>query len=147
LYLNPIFKFDGYWALSDALGVTNLSREPGRIFRHIFDQQTQDSVKPLPWSVWMMGILAIYTVVSFSITVYFLWLVFPILWRELLGYPSLIATVINELKIPPHLLTLEEIKSFLISTLIVGILLLMFWRLLQFIAVAITRLWQRIVKK
>jgi putative peptide zinc metalloprotease protein len=147
LYLNPIFKFDGYWALSDALRVTNLSREPGRILRHIFYQQNQDSAKPLPWSVLMMGILAIYTVVSFSITAYFLWLVFPILWQELLGYPSLIATVINKFQSPSHLLTLGEIQSFLISTLMVGIVLLMFWRLLKFIVSAITGLWQRLVKK
>lgn len=140
LYLNPVFKFDGYWALSDALGVTNLSREPGRIFRHIFSQINNPSNKRLPWSPLMMSFLAIYTVTSFSIIGYFIWLVFPILWRQLLGYPLVITTFIEKLFTSPNQLGFEQITSFLTSTLMVGILLLIGWKFIQFLLTAMRRL-------
>ncbi len=143
LDLNPVLKFDGYWALSDALGVTNLSRERARIFRHIFSQSNDYSAKGLPWSPLMMSILAVYTVASFSIIGYFLWIIFPILWQELLGYPSLIATLVQQLLNSHKPLGFEQITSFLISTLTVGILLLMCWRLIQFLFAAIMQLVKR----
>ncbi|HWT06493.1 MAG TPA: hypothetical protein VN224_12100, partial [Xanthomonadales bacterium] len=31
--LNPFMKFDGYWVLTDALGVTNLAKERGKVLR------------------------------------------------------------------------------------------------------------------
>jgi putative peptide zinc metalloprotease protein len=141
LYLNPVFKFDGYWALSDALGVTNLSREPERIFRHIF---SKPSNKRLPWSPLMMSVLALYTVASFSIIGYFILAIFPVLWQQLLGYPSLITTFVQGLLSSPQKAGFEEIASFLISTLMVGILLLMCWRVIQFLLAAIKRLMKRV---
>lgn len=140
LYLNPVFKFDGYWALSDALGVTNLSREPARIFRYIFNQINNPSNKRLPWSPLIMSFLAIYTVTSFSIIGYFIWVVFPILWRQLLGYPLVITIFIEKLFTSPNQLGFEQITSFMTSTLMVGILLLMGWKLIQFLLTAIKRL-------
>jgi putative peptide zinc metalloprotease protein len=142
LYLNPVLKFDGYWALSDALGVTNLSREPGRILRHIYIDSAS-SARRLPWSPLMMSVLAVYTVVSCGIMGYFIVTVVPVLWRELLGYPSLIVDLANQLINSPHALGFEQITSFLLSTLMVGILLLMFWRIIQFMFAAIRQLVKR----
>jgi putative peptide zinc metalloprotease protein len=146
LYLNPVFKFDGYWALSDALGVTNLSRQPGRIFRHIFTQSSNSnnaSARRLPWSPLMMSVLAVYTVVSFSIIGYFFLTVLPILWREFLGYPALIAAFFNQVMTSPQAVSFEQITSFLFSTLMVGILLLIFGRIIQFLFAALRQLIKR----
>jgi putative peptide zinc metalloprotease protein len=148
LYLNPVFKFDGYWALSDALGVTNLSRQPGRIFRHIFTQSNQSNPsknqgKRLPWSPLMMSVLAVYTVASFSIMGYLILAVFPILWRELLRYPALVADLFHQLVSSPHAVSFEQMTSFLFSTMMVGIVLLLFGRLVQFLLAAIGQLIKR----
>ena len=47
--LNPILKFDGYWMLADALGVTNLGRQPKRIILHFYKKLRRRPVEPLPW--------------------------------------------------------------------------------------------------
>lgn len=148
LYLNPVFKFDGYWALADALGVTNLSRQPGRIFRHIFTQsnqsnQSKNQGKRLPWSPLMMSVLAVYTVASFSIMGYLILAVVPVLWRELLGYPALVANLINQVITSPHAVSFEQMTSFLFSTMMVGIVLLLFGRIIQFLLAAIGQLIKR----
>ena len=50
--LLPIFKFDGYWLLTDLLGVTNLSRQVRRVASTPRPNATR-AVAPLPWPRWV----------------------------------------------------------------------------------------------
>jgi putative peptide zinc metalloprotease protein len=129
--LNPVFKFDGYWFLADALGVTNLAQQPLRISRYFFNKLRKRSVKPLPWPSTILAILSLYTVVSFGIWGYFLWFIFPLFWQEFIKYPELVESILSRLWQWPPILGLEELKSFASSTFLIAIFGLMAWRLLQ----------------
>ncbi len=58
--LNPVFKFDGYWFLADALGVTNLAAQPLRISHYFLNKFRKRPVKPLPWPPIILIILTLY---------------------------------------------------------------------------------------
>ena len=46
--LNPVMKFDGYWVIADALGVTNLAQQPQRIAGYLRDRLRRRVARPLP---------------------------------------------------------------------------------------------------
>jgi putative peptide zinc metalloprotease protein len=71
--LNPILKFDGYWVVADVLGVTNLSRQPARIVRHVLDRVRGLSTPPLPWSRFVTTVLMLYSVLGIGFWAWFLW--------------------------------------------------------------------------
>lgn len=71
--LNPVFKFDGYWIVSDALGVTNLAQQPWRIVRHAVAEWRGKLVAPLPWPASVLACLAVYTWLSICVWGYFVW--------------------------------------------------------------------------
>lgn len=60
LSLNPVFKFDAYWVLSDALVVNNLSQQPTRIFIHYFRRVLGRNSQTLPWPRHTTMVLTIY---------------------------------------------------------------------------------------
>ncbi len=80
--LNPILKFDGYWVVADALGVTNLARQPVRIVRHLVDLARGRSARALPWSPWVNAALMVYAAASFSFWAWFLWRLLPGVARQ-----------------------------------------------------------------
>jgi putative peptide zinc metalloprotease protein len=65
LSLNPVLKFDGYWVVADALGVTNLGLQPRRIARHALDRLRGRAGQPLPWPSFVTVVLGLYTAVTF----------------------------------------------------------------------------------
>lgn len=65
--LNPIMKFDGYWILADALGVTNLGKQPARIVRHAWRRLRGQSNEPLPWSPGLSLVLCGYSALSLAV--------------------------------------------------------------------------------
>lgn len=83
--LNPIFKFDGYWVLADSLGVSNLSRQPGRIFRYLLDTVRRRPVERLPWPSSVTGILFVYSCLTMFVWTYFVLRLFPMLKTEFVG--------------------------------------------------------------
>lgn len=126
--LNPIFKFDGYWVLADALGVTHLGRQPARIIRYLSDRLRGRSTEPLPWRGWVRAVLVVYTPLSFAVWAYFVWRLLPQLWERAVGYPAQILAVARDLLV----LTApagSRVESLLVSTFLLLISLLMIWRL------------------
>lgn len=132
--LNPVFKSDGYWVLADAMGVTNLGQQPLRILRHFLERLCHRTVQHLPWPKLVTVTLALYTLLSFGIWGYFLWAVLPMLWRQVLGYPSLAITLINNLLNSPQRLNMGHLQSFLNSTFMVLVALLMMVHLTRVLA-------------
>lgn len=143
--LNPIFKFDGYWMVADALGVTNLDQQRWRILRHFFERIIGRPVKPLPWPSKTVGTLAVFTVLSLSVWGYFMWRVFPVLWAQVAGYPSMIASLVSDLLNPPHLPDAQRLKALLPSTLIVVMAVLLLWKLVRRLTYSLTK-WPRAIK-
>jgi putative peptide zinc metalloprotease protein len=127
--LNPIFRFDGYWVIADALGVTNLGQQPRRIFRHFLARLRGQTTKPLPWPTPVKLILLPYTLISFAFWGFFIWRIVPFMWQQIATYPNLVVTLINDLLDPSKALHVERFQSLLMSTYMVIIGLLMVWRL------------------
>ncbi len=126
--LNPIFKFDGYWVLADALGVTHLGRQPARIVRYFLDRLRGESTEPLPWPGWVRTVLVVYTPLSFAVWAYFVWRLTPLLWERAVGYPAQFLAVARDLLVfaaPDG----SQVESLLASTFLLPIGVLMVWRL------------------
>jgi putative peptide zinc metalloprotease protein len=77
--LNPIFKFDGYWVLTDALGVPNLGQQVAHLRRYFWCRLRGRSVEPLPWSSRISLPLLLYSIVSSSVWVLFAFKLVPVL--------------------------------------------------------------------
>lgn len=88
--LNPILKFDGYWVLADALGVTNLAMQPARIARHYFAKFRGQATTALPWPPRIVVLLSIYSIVAFGFWFYYATRLVPFIWQQVLGYPLLL---------------------------------------------------------
>ena len=71
--LNPIFKFDGYWILADALGVANLSKQPGRVILSAIARLRGREAQPLPWPALTVSMLVLYTGVTIAVWSYFVY--------------------------------------------------------------------------
>jgi putative peptide zinc metalloprotease protein len=89
--LNPIFKFDGYWVVADALGVTNLSRQPKRVLGHWWKRLRGRPSAPLPWSGGVASTLAVYSVLTIAVWAVFLWRLGPRIVAIVAGLPPQIA--------------------------------------------------------
>jgi putative peptide zinc metalloprotease protein len=129
--LNPILKFDGYWVLADALGVTNLGKQPGRVLRYSLGRLRGQSIKPLPWPTHITILMAGYTVVSVGFWLYFTGRLIPFLWSAWLTYPVLLAGLLQQLLRAPRAISTEQIQSLATATFTIGIALLMTSRLAQ----------------
>jgi putative peptide zinc metalloprotease protein len=89
--LNPILKFDGYWVVADALGVTNLARQPARIARHLVSRLRGEDVKKLPWPPVVSVMLVVYSLAGIGFWTWFLWRLFPSIWLLTTRYVTTIA--------------------------------------------------------
>lgn len=114
--LNPIFKFDGYWVITDALGVTNLSRQPRRIFTWAWKRLRRQPVAPLPWPGWVSGVLAVYSVLTFAVWGWFLHRLRPLLLLRVLPYPAHLYAFVRRLGAGPAAVSGREWGDFLVST-------------------------------
>jgi putative peptide zinc metalloprotease protein len=126
--LNPIFKFDGYWVVADALGVVNLSQQPMRIVRYMWHRLHGQGVNPLPWSPVVISILAVYSLASFGIWGAFLCAVLPMLWQQVLIYPSTLLALVNSVLSQPATLTIEQVEGFVTETFFMVIAGFMVWQ-------------------
>ena len=89
--LNPIFKFDGYWVLADALGITHLQQQPWRLLRRPFDRLLGKPLQPLPFSAGIVAFLSGYTVISLTFWGFFLWSIGPLLIHRFAALPAELA--------------------------------------------------------
>ena len=60
--LNPIFKFDGYWTLTDLLDVGRLDLVPQTLGAHLWKRARRKPTSPLPWRGVSLFILSLYSI-------------------------------------------------------------------------------------
>lgn len=139
--LNPIFKFDGYWVLADALGVTNLGRQPARIGKHFLDRLRGRFVKPLPWPASVAQLLVLYSIASVLVWGYFVFRIFPILWTRLQRYPVHVEELWAQL-LDSGIPTWAAARSFLISSFLLFVSFLMLFQIAsRILQPLLKRLW------
>jgi putative peptide zinc metalloprotease protein len=88
--LNPVMKFDGYWVVSDALGVTNLGQVPLRLGAVLWARMRRRKAVALPWPWPIVVVLAIYSVVTTGFWLYFLHFLVTGLGALAITYPALV---------------------------------------------------------
>lgn len=77
--LNPVFKCDGYWLVADALGVANLSAQPRVLARAIVRRIRDSRAVELPWPPLVAAVLALYSVASIGVWLWFVSRLAPML--------------------------------------------------------------------
>ncbi|HEX3529313.1 MAG TPA: hypothetical protein VH988_19825 [Thermoanaerobaculia bacterium] len=127
--LNPIFKFDGYWVLADALGVANLSRQPLILLRHALARLRGRPAEALPWPGWVLAVLAVYAPAVFLTWAWFMAHLLPFLLEKTLGYPQVVLTLWESLSAPG--LAWRGISEFLGTTFILIFAWFGVWSLLR----------------
>lgn len=128
--LNPILKFDGYWVVADALGVTNLGRQRMRLTRHLLALARGRAVRALPWTRFVSIALALYTVVALGFWVWFLWRLCPTIGHQIVRWGEFAAAFGRELIFAQSGLAWETTKNLLTSTFVLLFVVFMTGRLL-----------------
>ena len=130
--LNPIFRFDGYWMLADALGVTNLSKQPHILIRHLLDKIRGRPTKPLPWPRWLVVVLTVYTPLSIFVWAYYLWWIMPWISQRIIEFPQLTTRVAETITVTGFTNELLDPILDLLATLFMLVMIgFALWRLLK----------------
>ncbi len=113
--LNPFFKLDGYWLLSDALGVPRLSRQPARLWRHAIAHLRGRPGSPLPWPRRVTVVLAVYAPASLLFFLYFAARLLPEVWSRAMAYPTLLSEIVRDFLASSRVST-SALQGLLVST-------------------------------
>lgn len=137
--LNPILKFDGYWLVTDALGVTNLGRQPTRFLRQMIGRIRGRTVQRLPWSRLVTIALIVYSMAAFAFWGYLLWRIIPLVFNLSVRYPGLLLRSIAALVGYQHFNNWAELGDLAISTFILFAAYFMVFRMLRICVVFVRR--------
>ncbi|MEV6110512.1 hypothetical protein AB0M28_38300 [Streptomyces sp. NPDC051940] len=100
--LLPVFKFDGYWLLTDLLGVVNLSRQVRRVAVHLVRRLRGLPDDPLPWPRRVSAMVLGYGVLAVSYLVLFAVTLARVVPELAAGYPARLAALMRDLYVAPH---------------------------------------------
>lgn len=133
--LNPFFKFDGYWMVSDLLGVPNLRRRTNELLAYIWKKITRKPVRQRPFLLTMKPgyklFMAIYSVVMNLFFIYFFCYALPLFfYRFFSTMPELIKEVVILLSngvMPPFGL----LQPVLMQLLFFGFFVFMVYRMVK----------------
>ncbi|WP_420628002.1 hypothetical protein [Candidatus Leptofilum sp.] len=126
--LLPVFKMDGYWIISDLLGVTNLDQQRLTILTHLWHKINDRTTKALPWPTLISVAVFSYTLVSVVTAVYFLTQGLALRWPHILAYPSLIFDLLQRLTTKTDTLSFAFLEQIIMETYIVfAIIFALFW--------------------
>ncbi|TME49765.1 MAG: hypothetical protein E6I53_14780 [Chloroflexi bacterium] len=119
LSLNPFFKFDGYWAIGDALGVVNLGRQRRRLLEYAREKLAGRRPRALPWPPSVAAFVAAYLLAATLVWLGFLVFVVPALVSRAYAYPAVLGADLPGLVGPAHSLPAGAAQSLLVGGLVV----------------------------
>lgn len=114
LNLNPFFRFDGYWILSDLLGVVNLSRQPKQIVIFLYNRLRGVKTN-LPWASWVSLSVGIYSIGSILIIAFFITIYSSYFMDRIRQYPIVIQQFFNRI-FNEESVSFSEIHTVFLST-------------------------------
>jgi putative peptide zinc metalloprotease protein len=129
--LNPLLKFDGYWVVADALGVTNLSRQPARIVAHLAARLRRRPAPALPWTPLVTVLLAIYAALSIGFWIWFIWQVAPAMPRYAIHGVEVLVGLAVQLASSPAWPDGSQLQAALGAAYVLLLVAVMVWRLLR----------------
>lgn len=97
--LNPFFKFDGYWIVSDLLGVPSLRKRSIEVIKYYWSQIIKRPIKQVPYLLKIglrerWGLVVYAVVVNFFMGYYFIYIIPRFLYNFLLSFPGEIQELI-----------------------------------------------------
>lgn len=128
--LNPILRFDGYWLMSDILGITNLRSDGRRLIGQLWDRVRGRPPRPLPWAPHMAALLLVYAALTtFLLTRFVIQFLPALVQRNLVGLVPRARELTSDLWYAPGTVGLGRVMAFVFSLLIAYLLLATLWRL------------------
>lgn len=125
--LNPFFKFDGYWIVSDFLSVPNLRTRSKELISYCFKRICNRTVKEIPYllqlrSVEKYGLLIYSIVVNVFMVFYFLYIIPVFLYQFIDTFPNAVKEIIFYLSngMTPPFALLQNIGTQLIFLALIG---------------------------
>jgi len=100
--LLPIFKFDGYWLVTDLLGVVNLSQQVRRVVAHMRHRLRGRPTSGLPWPPWVSASVLVYGAFSIVVLVLFVLRLVLVVPELAAAYPARVSGLARDLFLPPH---------------------------------------------
>ncbi|CAM2064765.1 hypothetical protein SCOR_05290 [Sulfidibacter corallicola] len=126
--LNPVFRFDGYWVISDFLGIPNLSQQKERVAKFVFDYLRGKPVEPLPWSRGLSIFMIAYSLVGYLFYALFFFVILPRHLDRILDYPTIAGDFFRKLFHPDQMPTQPEVMTFLGTSFGVFLAGFLLWR-------------------
>jgi putative peptide zinc metalloprotease protein len=117
--------------VADALGVTNLQRQPARILRYLAARLRGRPVPALPWRPFVTVMLALYSLLSIGFWVWFLWEITPALVPHAIHAGRVITSLIADLISSPVWPDGTRLKEGVAAAYVLLLAALMGWRLLR----------------
>jgi len=114
--LNPLLKFDGYWLITDALGVTNLRADARRVARALLDRLRGRDTTRLRWSSGIACAVLVFGAIAAATWALFMVYVIPQLVTHVANYPRLALTFGQQLVQGGSAVTVGYVLNFLLST-------------------------------
>ncbi len=98
LSLNPLFRFDGYWIVADALGIPNLGKQTRQVWFWLFKrkrsgEQGQKRTYSMPVQLFLLSYSLLCLCAWSFLAIFFL----PILYHYILAYPVLVQQTFQSL--------------------------------------------------
>lgn len=119
--LNPFFKFDGYWIMSDLLGVPNLRSRSKELLSYIYKRMHRQPINKKPYllqihTIEKYGLLLYSIIVNFFMGVYFFFVIPKFLYHFICSFPDEIQELIMYLSnhLTPPFVLLQNIGMQLI---------------------------------
>lgn len=119
--INPFFKFDGYWILSDLMGVINLSQQPKRFILFIYHRLRKSETISLPWSNSISICVGIYTILGIFLIGIFIMIYSSYFYVAIRNYPSQVQQFYNKIVYLKNI-NFSDIHTFFLSTITIFIL-------------------------
>jgi len=120
--LMPIGRFDGYWVLSDALGIIDLRAQQRRVVAAAWSRLSRQPGEPLPWPWWTTAAIASYGAATAWFVSAILFRFLPNILVELWRLPDRIAELSNADSVAATATPLGQIVSSIIVAVIAAVL-------------------------
>jgi putative peptide zinc metalloprotease protein len=133
--LNPFFKFDGYWIVSDLLGVSNLRKKSGELFRFFIKKLFRRETGNAPYlsqikSAERMALIVYTAIVNLFFAFYFFFLLPAFIYRFYTSFPPLVEQFIYRLS-GRQAIGFDLIQSIFVQLLFIALIVYLLVRMLK----------------
>lgn len=145
--LNPFFKFDGYWIMSDLLGVPNLRKRTNEMFRYLFDRLRHKPSQETPFLFAMKKTEKIFmivysAVVNLFFAYYFCYMLPKLLASFISTFPENAMELIRQLAMG-QMPSFSLVRGIFTQLVFVALTAFLLYNLLKPFAIKVFALWKQ----